>query len=469
MKRIIILTIIDLLNQCCVSETQPNFILFKVKNIGKAAHWRGFLTQRKIKFARRSRVSVGLASLIVLSYFQQSSAQTFGYQFKTRQKFVIIPFEQINNLIVIPVEVNGLPLKFILDTGVKHTLLVDRVYGDIMQMNYQRRVQLLGADRNQTMTALVAPNVRIDIGDVRHPNETLLVLEEDFLQFEKIFGTDVQGIIGYEFFRNFIVKIDYARKRIVVYDRQRFKVPKRKYKPVPIQIEFGKPHVNAQLLLLPHNDSIANNDTIHGQFLIDSGASFDLLLDVNADSSLLLPQNTIEGDLGRGLGGILEGKIGKIQQWQVHSFPFDGVTTFFQDNEYFSDLVEMQGRQGIVGAGLLRRFIVIFDYANNVMYLKKSRYFNDPFYVNMSGMVLEDGFFLEDGYIIEQVIPNSPSDEAGILAGDVIISVNGRRGTQLNRTYLRDTFRSRPNKRVKLKIRRGETILSFKFRLRELI
>ncbi|MBA4057965.1 MAG: peptide-binding protein, partial [Marivirga sp.] len=53
--------------------------------------------------------------------------QNLGFSLADGKKKVQIPIEIINNLIVIPVVLNdALPLKFILDTGVRTTILTQK-------------------------------------------------------------------------------------------------------------------------------------------------------------------------------------------------------------------------------------------------------------------------------------------------------------------------------------------------------
>ena len=47
-----------------------------------------------------------------------------GFQFETNKNRVVIPFKLINNLVFIPINVNGAELNFLLDTGVEETILL---------------------------------------------------------------------------------------------------------------------------------------------------------------------------------------------------------------------------------------------------------------------------------------------------------------------------------------------------------
>lgn len=59
--------------------------------------------------------------LILLIFYNFLNAQN-GFHLKATEKKNIIPFELINNLIIIPVKINGVELKFLLDTGVENTI-----------------------------------------------------------------------------------------------------------------------------------------------------------------------------------------------------------------------------------------------------------------------------------------------------------------------------------------------------------
>ena len=392
--------------------------------------------------------------------------EIFGYRFeRDNQNKIVIPFELVNNLVVVPVRVNGLKLKFIVDTGVKYTILVDKLYSDLLEIEYQRTIQLMGADRNQLMTAYVAPNVNLNVSGVFNPKETLLILEKDFLEFERIFGTDVQGIIGFELFRSFVVKIDYDKKRITLYKPENFekkKIYKRHYKPYPIDLIYSKPYITAPITL-------ENGDSVHGKFLIDSGASFDLLIDVNSDDKVGFPSKTMRGDLGRGLGGVLDGVIGRVDKLDFSPFGFDDVITFYQDDDIFDEIVEVSKRNGIIGAGILSRFTVILDYHNKQMWLSKSKKYKEPFAFNMSGIILRDGDNQAKYFTVKEVLPDTPGAEAGIQAGDKIYFVNGIRGNRLTRVIIKNIFKEKEGKKISIRVLRGEEKIRAKFKLRELI
>ena len=71
-----------------------------------------------------------------------------------------------------------------------------------------------------------------------------IILDQDFNLSSHI-GIPVNGIIGYKFFRNNLVEINYQKKRVIVYkdnDKNKKKLEK-KFKAIPITIEKSKPYL----------------------------------------------------------------------------------------------------------------------------------------------------------------------------------------------------------------------------------
>lgn len=113
------------------------------------------------------------------SYGQNSE---IGFKINGNEDQVSIKFENHNNLIVVPIVLNNiLPLKFILDTGLKTAILTDRYYSDLLDINYSRSIPVVGADGNVLVEAFVANNVTLSLPGITGRGQTLLALGEDFL------------------------------------------------------------------------------------------------------------------------------------------------------------------------------------------------------------------------------------------------------------------------------------------------
>src|SRR5689334_22537734 len=177
-----------------------------------------------------------------------SDAQVLGFSLANGKKKVQIPVEIYNNLVVVPVFLNGaLPLKFILDTGVRTAILTQKAFTDILNLPYSRKYTISGPGGVKLVDAYVTNNVSLELPGVTGRGHALLVLEEDYLELRNYLGTDVHGILGYELFSRFIIEVDYEKKMLTLMSPDRFKV-RRKFKSIPIRIEDTKPYITTPVV-----------------------------------------------------------------------------------------------------------------------------------------------------------------------------------------------------------------------------
>lgn len=404
-----------------------------------------------------------LALLVILSSVP-GFCQMLGFSLVEGKEKVKIPIEIYNNLVVVPVVLNEtLPLKFILDTGVRTAILTEKSFTDILNLSYSRKYTISGPGGEKLIDAYVTNNVSLDLPGVVGPGHAMLVLEEDYLELRNYLGTEVHGILGYELFSRFIIRIDYHKKMLTLMQPQKFRVP-RKFQMVPIQIEDTKPFV-----LIPVE--LVNGTKIDARLLVDSGASHGLMLDPQSDSRITVPDTTVSSTIGRGLGGEIKGKIGRVNAIQLGPYSLNKVIASFPDpNSYFDSLSMLNlTRNGSLGGEVLSRFSVIFNFPKEEIYLKKNPNFKKDFHYNMSGMIVKAKGVKLNVFEVTDVREGSTSDKADIRKGDLIMSINGYPTALMNLSLINGFFNSRPGKRVKLKIFRDGQNLTREFRLRDQI
>ncbi len=149
--------------------------------------------------------------LCVFLLCHEVGAQTLGFKILDKEKRVRIPFEMYNNLIVVPVILNNqLPLKFILDTGVRTTILTEKAFSDILNLSYSRKYTIsgVGANASEGIEAYITNGVSLTLPGIKGKGHAMLVLEKDYLELRNYLGTDVHGVLGYEIFSRFVVKVD---------------------------------------------------------------------------------------------------------------------------------------------------------------------------------------------------------------------------------------------------------------------
>lgn len=408
-----------------------------------------------------------IIGILFLSVFQFSptiwtNAQTIGFDIMNGKNRISIPFQSYNNLIVIPVVLNHrMPLRFVLDTGVRTSILTDRTFTDILNISYNRKIPLVGADGDRQITAYVANGISLKLPGVVGQGQALLVLEEDYLQLKNYLGTDVHGILGYELFSRFIVEINYQEEMLVLHEPFSFKA-KRNSRVLPLEIQDTKPYIHTNLQL---NDGTS----IAAKLMIDTGASHSLLLDTDSHKDLVLPKKVIRTNLGRGLGGDIDGHIGRVGSVEFGKFDFDDVIASWPDRGSFSDVLKKTGRQGTLGGGVLNRFTVIVDYFNGNLYYRRNRNFSNKFEYNMSGIEVKAVGQKLNQYIVSNVRKGSPASRRDIQIGDQMQLINGQQVAEMTLGEVNNYFRSRPGKKLKLELMRDNQKLVRKIRLERVI
>lgn len=394
--------------------------------------------------------------LLVFLLLPATCLAQLGFHLKPGQKRVQFPIDVINNLIIVPVVINGqLPLKFILDTGVRTTILTEKAFSDILNLRYSRHYQVAGPGGEKLVEAYITNDVTLDMPGIHGQGHAMLVLEKDYLELRNYLGTDVQGILGYEVFSRFVVEIDYEGRQLTIYAPEYYK-PKKAYQVLPIRVEDTKPYVQVPLTL-------QNGTTIPAKLLVDTGASHGLVLDSSSDSLLVVPEKHVVSLIGRGLAGTINGKIGRIKTIELGQYKLNEVIANFpnpEDYGYPDSLKKTDVfRHGAIGGDLLRRFTTVFNFPMGKMYLKKNALFSKKFNFNLSGMTFKAKGVRLRRFEITDVRKGSGADQAGIQVGDEVVTINGISASEYSLNMLNQVFDMRPGKRVRVEImREGKTM-----------
>ncbi|MEJ7643219.1 MAG: aspartyl protease family protein [Chryseolinea sp.] len=378
--------------------------------------------------------------------------QNLGFHLTAGKKKVQIPIEIHNNLIVVPVVLNdALPLKFILDTGVRTTILTQKTFTDILNLVYARKYTISGPGGKNVVDAYVTNNVSLDLPGVSGKGHAMLVLGQDYLELRNYLGTDVHGILGYELFSRFIIQIDYEKRLLTLMLPEKFH-PRRRFQMIPITIEDTKPYVQSTVVF-------QNGNTLNAKLLMDSGASHGLMLEPTSDSSIQVPKASVSSLIGRGLGGEIVGKVGRIESISVGSFVLHKAIANFPDPNSYIDSIKVGNifRHGAIGGEILSRFVVIFNFPREKVYLKKNSAFKRNFYYNLSGITIKAKGSQLTTFEVTEIRDKSPSKLSGVEPGDIIVTLNGIPAQNLDLNMVNGMLNSKPGKKIKIEIvRNGE-------------
>ncbi|GAB5525782.1 MAG: hypothetical protein Roseis2KO_36540 [Roseivirga sp.] len=402
----------------------------------------------------------------MLSSLCSLAQNPLGFDLDNGAKVVELSFIRESNLIIVPIKINGEgPYNFILDTGSESGMVFDKwVIGENNLVN-ARTVPVYAADGNKVTDLWVANNLSIKFPGVSGVQQSMLVLQENFIDIENVIGVQAHGILGSEIFNRFVVEVDYDKKLLRLYNPKDFKAPKG-FRKVPITLENFRPFVKATV-------KQEKTKSAEVKLLIDTGASSALFLDASKHDNIHLPEKTVDHTLGRALVGVIEGKIGRVKRFNLGKFKFKKVTTSFPENWIVSKTgnkdPKNNPRHGTVGSEILSRFRVIFDYHEKVLYLKKASGFSESFKFNSAGLnVLAVGEEL-NSYFVTDIIKDSPAVKAGLQAGDEIIAIDSKPAFFYSLTDINAIFRGPRGRVLVLIIRRDGKLEQKELRLKPLL
>ena len=375
-------------------------------------------------------------------------AQVPGFFVVGNQKKVKLPFLSSNSLILLPVSINGSPpLYFLLDTGVRANLLFSKSMGDSLGLSYTRRVGMVGADGSTTVWAQVSPINTLDLGEVEGVLQSLLVLEDDFLELESVIGVPVYGILGHEFFKHNAVKVDYEQSILTFYAPEALPFKSPFYRKGKLILEEGKAYLEVKVRQQA-------GPKLKGKVLVDTGANHGLLLNRETSSEIQLPKKQLETQLGQSLGGVLYGSIGRVAGLSIRGLQFTQVLTSFPEESFASIRIKESGRLGSLGAEVLGRMNLILDYPRNEIFVRRNSVFYQPFEFDMSGLVVKKLLTPEKRWYVADVREGSSAQLAGILPFDEILTINSVPIVLWEMDQLVKLLRSEEGKEIQLEVRR---------------
>jgi C-terminal processing protease CtpA/Prc len=120
-----------------------------------------------------------------------------------------------------------------------------------------------------------------------------------------------------------------------------------------------------------------------------------------------------------------------------------------------------------VGAGVLKRFNITFDYGNQRLIFERNATDARRDSYDRAGLWLK---LAGEGFEVIDVVAGGPSAEAGLAVGDTIVAVDGTPARELALPRLRDRFRTEaPGTAVKLLLLRADAQREVTLVLRDLV
>jgi hypothetical protein len=198
----------------------------------------------------------------------------------------------------------------------------------------------------------------------------------DFSSLTSAFGERLAGLLGYPFFAKAVIEVNYPQQSISCFDPQHYRLPRGEWQPLTLKTNrWEKPNQDTETVIdtwrrfsqvrnqyfLPTVTARFEGD-VEGLFLVDTGSTSTVhfLADFVQKHHLLDDRDTSKAKR-LGVSGEAEIFRGKIAWFELAGHRFEEPTVGFRlPNTSESWLPEELA--GIIGQGLMREFIVVFNY-----------------------------------------------------------------------------------------------------------
>ena len=347
-----------------------------------------------------------LTLTILIFYASSIFAQfvTFNQgRIKQKHYFQEIPYQKINEHLIVQVTINGKVYNFILDTGAP-LVISDKLYKELnLHSILSANMGDVSGERKK-MKGILLPKMQLQ--GITFLNTPGVVLHED-AEWAECYGID--GLIGSNMLRNSVVQFDEQNKHIIITDKiDKLSLQANEYQEIKPAFWMSNPYIKITLQK-GENKATVNN------VLIDSGDGGDLftlsLKELNGGVVDTIVES--EGWFGTGVHKIYKNQnhlLLNIPELIVNGTTFNDVT-----------VATTHDNTSRISAKL-------FKYGKTTLDYKKKRFYFEPFDSINTNKPTENPWaihltFKNDKFVVGIVWDKQL--ESQINVGDEILSING--------------------------------------------
>lgn len=329
-------------------------------------------------------------------------------------------------------EVNGTSVNILLDSGAGATVLDSTLASDL-ELEGSGRLPVMGIGGTREFSFVKVPSYSVAGALLNDQYLAVIPLAEEFYPST---GERIDLILGYDFLSRFVTRIDYGSETITLFDPDSFLIPP-DISVVPAARTMSLLSVEALL-----EDSIPIN------LLLDTGAGGCIHLTpgfFEKHPDFLQNRPSFKTEI-IGIGGE-ESIIGfRVSSVTLGDFSVPGgICSSFNGGDIFNQF------DGILGAGILSRFIIYLNYNSSSVFLEPSALFHEGLPETLTGMGLE---IAENELVVSMVVEGSPADDGGVIKGDVLLEIDGHQVSSEQLDEIHDLLPDTENIPVILKVLR---------------
>lgn len=305
-------------------------------------------------------------------------------------------------------EVNGVATDVVLDSGAGMTVL-DRALAEKLKLRVEGELEARGTGGN--VGAGLVSGVTVALAGMEIGPLSAAVL--DLSDVGRRLGRPLPLILGKELFHAVVVDLDYPASRIRFLDGGTFRYagPGRKLELIPA--EDG--HKSVTVSIEGAEGVVVGLDTGQGGALS--------VFRHYAEARGFLAGRPVSETRSGGVGGATTMKVATLRSVTIAGYDLRNVPAAFQSTDV-RGAFDTKRQEGNLGAGILSRFRVLFDYARGALWLEPGPAIDAPFPKDKSGLA----FQREGGALaVAFVAPGSPAAAAGWKAGEKVLSLDGEK------------------------------------------
>jgi predicted aspartyl protease len=354
---------------------------------------------------------------------------------------------------------NSQPMWFALDSGASFPFVINTTKATALGLKLQGQFSLGGGAGPNTYEASQTGGLTIALDRKEFTDQRGVVMSLGLV--EEQLGRPLDGLVGLDLFLNYVVEIDYAAKKLRLYDPQSFAYSGAG-ESVPLTLRDGHFFVPAVINIPPRGK-------LTGQFVVDTGGCLmTVVLTTPFAHRNNLPVATQKTILDRsiaGLGGEMSLLVGRASNFKIGNSVVPSPLIYISQDK--GGALASSEYEGLIGTEILRRFKVIFDYQRGRLVLERNSHFEEPLEYDMSGMSLRSYGDELRIFKIYQVLEDSPAGKAGLRVGDVIERI----GVPASRLRLEQILQmmKEPGREYELTIKRDSETRVVKIKTRRLI
>jgi hypothetical protein len=321
----------------------------------------------------------------------------------------VVPFSLEAGEIILNVRINGLgPFPMLVDSGAPNSLTPEAAA--LLGVEIEPAQSLADSGDHLVATGRAWIDI-MRIGDVEMVDQPVAILALPLEITNRGSAPPLAGVIGYEAFQRFVVRLDYERKILALSASAEFNYSGNGVE-LPVKFDGAIPVVTAAA------------DGIPGFFAIDTGSvgAISLRREFVDAHNIETRHPTSIRIKSIGATGPYETLLTRLDRFEIAESRIEAPATRFPSQAITAP--KPAGFVGTVGFEILRQFAITFDYPREKVWFERSRAFGTRTGAGTVGFqATRSG---ESGFIVITVLPNSAAEAAGMETGDLITEIEGQ-------------------------------------------